>query len=71
VHAAYHDIAAIPDGLDPDRPIAVVCASGQRAAVAVGLLERFGAREVLHVVDGGVGTWARAGGALTECTSGH
>ncbi len=63
-HVPYHDIDGIPAGVDPERPIAVICASGQRAAVAVGLLERFGATEVLHVVDGGVGTWARAGGAL-------
>ena len=26
----WHDIDALPDGLDPQRPIAVVCASGQR-----------------------------------------
>ena len=64
VHTPYHDIDAIPDGIDPARPIAVVCASGQRAAVAASLLARFGAEHVLHVVDGGVGTWARAGGVL-------
>ena len=63
-HVPYHDIDALPDGLDAKRPIAVVCASGQRAAVAAGLLERHGARQVLHVVDGGVGAWARAGGVL-------
>ena len=43
------------------RPIAVICASGQRAAVAASLLARHGARDVLHVVDGGVGTWAAPG----------
>ena len=43
-----------PDGLDPARPIAVICASGQRAAVGASLVQRYGAREVLHVVDGGV-----------------
>ena len=45
-------------------PVAVVCASGQRAAVAASLLARFDAERVLHGVDGGVGTWARAGGVL-------
>jgi hypothetical protein len=29
--------------------------------VATSLLQRLGAREVLHVVDGGVPTWERAG----------
>jgi rhodanese-related sulfurtransferase len=64
LHTPYHDIAAIPEGIDPARPIAVVCASGQRAAVAASLLARHGARDVLHVVHGGVGTWARTGGVL-------
>jgi hydroxyacylglutathione hydrolase len=59
VHLPYHDVDGIPDGIDPDRPVAAICASGQRAAVAASLLQRAGAREVLHVVDGGVGTWLR------------
>ena len=57
----YHDLHAMPDALDPEKPIAAVCGSGQRSAVAASLLQRFGATEVLHVVDGGVGTWERAG----------
>ena len=42
----WHDIDAVPDGLDPARPIAVICASGQRAATAASLVRRYGAREV-------------------------
>jgi hydroxyacylglutathione hydrolase len=57
----YHDIRALPDGLDPERPVAVICASGQRAVVGASLLQRHGAPRVLHVVDGGVGTWVRNG----------
>ena len=34
--------------------MAVICASGQRSAIGASLLERLGAREVIHVVDGGV-----------------
>jgi glyoxylase-like metal-dependent hydrolase (beta-lactamase superfamily II)/rhodanese-related sulfurtransferase len=60
-HTPYHDVRGIPAGLDGRRPIAVVCGSGQRAAVAASLLARAGAAHVVHVVDGGVGTWARAG----------
>ncbi len=50
----WHDIDAIPDGLDPARPIAVICSSGQRATTAASLLQRHGARHVIHVVGGGV-----------------
>ena len=57
----YHDVKSVPDGIDPTRPIAVICASGQRSAVAASLLQRLGASAVLHVVGGGVGTWTRAG----------
>ena len=39
----------------------MICASGQRAAVGAWLVQRFGAREVLHVVDGGVGAWSAPG----------
>jgi hydroxyacylglutathione hydrolase len=61
IHRPYHDIHEIPDELDPDRPIAAICSSGQRSGVAASLLKRLGAREVLHVVPGGVKSWGRAG----------
>jgi hydroxyacylglutathione hydrolase len=61
VHMPYHDLRALPPALDHEQPVAVICASGQRAAVAASLLQRLGAWEVLHVVDGGVPTWERAG----------
>ena len=61
LHVPYHDIHGLPDDVDPDRPIAAMCASGQRAAVAASLLKRHGAERVIHVVEGGVGTWERAG----------
>jgi glyoxylase-like metal-dependent hydrolase (beta-lactamase superfamily II)/rhodanese-related sulfurtransferase len=54
LHVPYHDIRGLPDGLDPEHPVAVICSSGQRAAPAASLLRRHGVREVLHVVDGGV-----------------
>src|SRR5262249_40432010 len=61
LHVPYHDLHAMPEGLDPARTIAAICASGQRSAVAASLLQRDGAADVVHVVDGGVGTWAAAG----------
>jgi hydroxyacylglutathione hydrolase len=62
----WHDIDALPEGLDPERPIAVVCGSGQRAAVAASLVLRAGAREVIHVVEGGVPKWGRLGHPLEK-----
>ena len=59
VHLPYHDVDAIPDGIDAGRPVAAICASGQRAAVAASLLARYGAAEAIHVVDGGVPQWRR------------
>jgi hydroxyacylglutathione hydrolase len=61
IHVPYHDIHAMPDAIDPKRPVAAICASGQRSAVAASLVARFGGEHVIHVVDGGVGTWERAG----------
>ncbi|HEX2085370.1 MAG TPA: MBL fold metallo-hydrolase [Solirubrobacteraceae bacterium] len=61
IHVPYHDLRELPDGLDPRRAVAVICASGQRAAVGASLLERFGAEHVIHVVDGGVPLWGRRG----------
>jgi glyoxylase-like metal-dependent hydrolase (beta-lactamase superfamily II)/rhodanese-related sulfurtransferase len=60
----WHDLQQLPDGLDPARPIAVVCASGQRAATAASMLARAGAERVLHVVEGGVPAWGRLGRPL-------
>jgi rhodanese-related sulfurtransferase len=61
LHEPYHDLHTLPDGLDPARPVAVMCASGQRAATGASLVQRHGGQEVWHVVDGGVGTWERRG----------
>ena len=60
-HEPYHDISEVPEGIDPDRPVAVICGSGQRAAVGASLLQRYGARDVIHVVEGGVPLWQRRG----------
>jgi hydroxyacylglutathione hydrolase len=61
VHLPYHDIDGVPAGIDSALPLAVVCASGQRSAVASSLLQRFGATDVIHVVEGGVPLWQREG----------
>jgi glyoxylase-like metal-dependent hydrolase (beta-lactamase superfamily II)/rhodanese-related sulfurtransferase len=64
IHTPYHDLHELPDGLDPAGPVAAICASGQRAAVAASLVARLGGKHVVHVVEGGVDTWRRAGNRL-------
>jgi glyoxylase-like metal-dependent hydrolase (beta-lactamase superfamily II)/rhodanese-related sulfurtransferase len=61
VHIAYHDLREPPAALDPARPVAVLCSSGQRAAVGASLLQRHGFERVAHVVEGGMPLWARSG----------
>jgi glyoxylase-like metal-dependent hydrolase (beta-lactamase superfamily II)/rhodanese-related sulfurtransferase len=65
VHETWHDITGVPEGLDPEQPIAVICAAGLRAGVAASLLQHHGAAKVIHVVDGGVPKWASLGGPLS------
>jgi glyoxylase-like metal-dependent hydrolase (beta-lactamase superfamily II)/rhodanese-related sulfurtransferase len=60
-HVPYHDLARIPPPLDPAAPVAVICSTGTRSALAVGLVRRAGFAEVIHVSPGGVGTWAALG----------
>ena len=55
----WHDIDSVPDGIDGSKPVAVICGSGERAAVGASLVQRFGADEVIHVIDGGVPKWKR------------
>lgn len=64
LHTAYHDLGELPAGLDPARPVATICASGQRSAIAASLLARLGVAEPVHVADGGVGTWRDHGWPL-------
>jgi glyoxylase-like metal-dependent hydrolase (beta-lactamase superfamily II)/rhodanese-related sulfurtransferase len=66
VHVPYHDLVGIPDVIDPARPVAVICSSGQRSAVAASLLARAGAPQVIHVADGGVGTWRQHGWPIEQ-----
>ena len=69
LHMPYHDLDELPPGLDPGLPVAVICASGQRSAVAAGLVQRLGAPVVLHVAGGGVPSWGRAGHPIEAASS--
>ena len=66
LNVPWHDVDAIPVGIDPRRQLLVICASGQRAGTAASMLQRLGAEQVLHVVGGGVPRWGALGGALAE-----
>jgi hydroxyacylglutathione hydrolase len=68
IHVPYHDIEEVPPELDSARPVAVICASGRRSVVAASLLQRYGRQDVLHVVEGGVGTWAKKGYEVSRAT---
>jgi glyoxylase-like metal-dependent hydrolase (beta-lactamase superfamily II)/rhodanese-related sulfurtransferase len=63
-HVQYHDLVERMPDLDRSRPVAVICSSGKRSAMAVGLLQRRGFADVIHITPGGVGTWARLGHAV-------
>lgn len=55
INADYTDISRIPDGIDADRPVAVVCGRGWKSGIAASLLQRAGAPDVFHVNGGGAG----------------
>ena len=66
LHMPYHDIHDLPEGIDAERPVAAICASGQRSATAASLLAAYGAGQVIHVVDGGVQSLERLGRPLVS-----
>jgi glyoxylase-like metal-dependent hydrolase (beta-lactamase superfamily II)/rhodanese-related sulfurtransferase len=66
VFRPYHDIDAIPEAIDASGLVAVICSSGQRSAVAASLLQRHGAEHVVHVAEGGVGTWSKHGWPIEQ-----
>jgi glyoxylase-like metal-dependent hydrolase (beta-lactamase superfamily II)/rhodanese-related sulfurtransferase len=68
IHLPYHDIHEVPAELDAERPVAVICGSGRRSVVAASLLQRYGRKDVIHVVEGGVGTWAKKGYETNRAT---
>jgi len=68
IHVPYQSLRdGIPDELRAeDRPLAVVCGSGVRSALAASLLKRSGVNNVEHVADGGVPMLAEQGIELVE-----
>jgi rhodanese-related sulfurtransferase len=65
----YRDLAdADLSSLDPERPVATVCNSGTRAAVAASLLARRGFRDVRPVLEGGMPAYRACEPAKREPT---
>jgi glyoxylase-like metal-dependent hydrolase (beta-lactamase superfamily II)/rhodanese-related sulfurtransferase len=58
VNRPWQELASFPVELDPELPIATICGSGQRAAIAASRLAGLGAERVIHVRGGGVADWA-------------
>jgi glyoxylase-like metal-dependent hydrolase (beta-lactamase superfamily II)/rhodanese-related sulfurtransferase len=54
VNSPYYELGEVPEGIDPQRPVAVVCSAGRRSGIGASLLQRAGAEDVIHVVGGGV-----------------
>src|SRR3954451_21787131 len=61
LHLPYGELPDRQSELPRDRPIAAICSGGKRSGLAASILQREGFEGVLHVADGGVGTWRRSG----------
>ncbi len=61
IHLPYGELPGRQGELPRDREIAAICSGGKRSGLAASILQREGFDRVLHVADGGVGTWRSSG----------
>jgi hydroxyacylglutathione hydrolase len=61
LHIPYGELVDRLGELPGETQIAAVCSGGKRSGLAVSILQREGIKNVVHVGDGGVGTWRREG----------
>ncbi len=61
VNLPYGELPGRQGELPRDREIAAICSGGKRSGLAASILQREGFERVLHVANGGVGTWERSG----------
>jgi hydroxyacylglutathione hydrolase len=60
LHIPFAAVADQLDALDRERPIAVICAGGERSTIAASILQAHGLSDVMNV-PGGMGAWRAAG----------
>jgi hydroxyacylglutathione hydrolase len=61
IHLPYGELPERMDELPRDKGIAAICSSGKRSGVAASILQRDGFERVIHVANGGVGSWETEG----------
>jgi hydroxyacylglutathione hydrolase len=61
INLPYGELPDRQGELPRDREIAAICSGGKRSGLAASILQREGFERVLHVANGGVGTWRRSG----------
>jgi hydroxyacylglutathione hydrolase len=61
IHLPYGELPGRQSELPRDRMIAAICSGGKRSGLAASILQREGFEHLLHVGNGGVGTWRRSG----------
>jgi hydroxyacylglutathione hydrolase len=61
IHLPYGELPERQAELPRDKAIAAICSGGKRSGLAASILQREGFERVIHVADGGVGTWRRSG----------
>ncbi len=61
IHIPFGQLPERHGELPRDRVIAAICSGGKRSGLAASVLQRVGFEKILHVAEGGVGTWERNG----------
>jgi rhodanese-related sulfurtransferase/glyoxylase-like metal-dependent hydrolase (beta-lactamase superfamily II) len=61
VNIPYGELLERMGELPSNRTIAAVCSGGKRSGLAASILQREGFDDVVHVGNGGIGTWQRLG----------
>jgi rhodanese-related sulfurtransferase/glyoxylase-like metal-dependent hydrolase (beta-lactamase superfamily II) len=69
LHVPYEELADRLDEVPRDRTVAAICSGGKRSGLAASVLQREGF-DVVHVADGGVGTWRADGRPIEEGSDG-
>ena len=65
IHIPYYCIEQRMQEIDLSRPVAVLCASGQRSAIACAILQKHNIPRIFNLI-GGIQAWKRAGFGLVH-----